>query len=150
MMGRERMSVGLGMRHAQTLSWSDVRAIARDAHRDSDPTVRQHLTELYVQDQAAQLLGVRLRQESQRGRGTPLLGSAVKIAEAALIHNTAEIALQLLAEGATAWDRASPGSSRVADALLMSPAFAIGGGTDDIQLNTLGEHVLGLPRDQRD
>jgi alkylation response protein AidB-like acyl-CoA dehydrogenase len=150
MMGRERISVGLGMRNAQTLSWSDVRAIARQAYRDSDPAVRQHLTELYVQEHAAQLLGMRLRQEAQSGRGTPLLGSAVKIAEAALIHETAELALQLLAESATAWDHCSPGARRVADALLMSPAFAIGGGTDDIQLNTLGEHFLGLPRDRRD
>jgi alkylation response protein AidB-like acyl-CoA dehydrogenase len=150
MMGRERISVGLGMRNARTLSWSDVRAIAREAHRDTDPTVRQRLAELHVQERAAQLLGMRLRQEAQRGQGTPLLGSAVKIAEAALIGDTAELALQLLADRATAWDPASSGASRVADALLMSPAFAIGGGTDDIQLNTLGEHFLGLPRDRRD
>jgi len=150
MMGRERISVGLGMRNSQTLSWSDVRAIAHEAHRDSDPTVRQRLAELYVQERAAQLLGMRLRQEAQRGQGTPLLGSAVKIAEAALIQNTAELALQLLADRATAWDPTIPGANRVSDAVLMSPAFAIGGGTDDIQLNTLGEHVLGLPRDPRD
>jgi len=112
--------------------------------------VRQRLAGLYVQEHAAQLLGMRLRQEAQRGQGTPLLGSAVKIAEAALIQNTAELALQLLADRATAWDPASAGANRVADALLMSPAFAIGGGTDDIQLNTLGEHFLGLPRDPRD
>ena len=150
MMGRERFSVGLGMRNAQTLSWSDVRGIARQAHRDHEPAVRQHLAELHVKEHAAQLLGMRLRQEAQRGQGTPLLGSAVKIAEAAIIRESAELALQLLADRATAWDPASAGANRVADALLMSPAFSIGGGTDDIQLNTLGEHFLGLPRDPRD
>jgi len=31
----------------------------------------------------------------------------------------------------------------------MSPAFAIGGGTDDIHLNTLGQACPGLPRDPR-
>lgn len=149
MMGRERFSVGLGMRNAQTLSWSDVRTIAREAHRDHEPAVREQLAELHVKERAAQLLGLRLRQEDRRGRGTPLLGSAVKIAEAAVIQESAELALQLLADRATSWDAAIPGANRVAEALLMSPAFSIGGGTDDIQLNTLGEHFLGLPRDPR-
>jgi alkylation response protein AidB-like acyl-CoA dehydrogenase len=40
-------------------------------------------------------------------------------------------------------------SDVVQRAFLGSPAFHIGGGTDEIQKNLIGERVLGLPKDPR-
>jgi 3-oxochol-4-en-24-oyl-CoA dehydrogenase len=41
----------------------------------------------------------------------------------------------------------SPNGQQWARQVLMSQAFTIGGGTTDIQLNIIGERMLGLPRD---
>jgi alkylation response protein AidB-like acyl-CoA dehydrogenase len=40
-----------------------------------------------------------------------------------------------------------PNGAHWARQLLMTEAFTIGGGTTDIQLNIIGERILGLPRD---
>jgi len=148
MMSRERVSVGLGMRTANTLSWADVREVAERSGRASEPAVRHRLAELHIRQRAAELLGARLSQEMERGVGNPLLGSAAKVVEAAVIRESAELAVELLGNRATAWSTGERDGT-VAGAVLMCPGFAIGGGTDDIQLNTLGEHVLGLPREPR-
>jgi alkylation response protein AidB-like acyl-CoA dehydrogenase len=41
----------------------------------------------------------------------------------------------------------SPNGQQWARQMLMSQALTIGGGTTDIQLNIIGERMLGLPRD---
>jgi alkylation response protein AidB-like acyl-CoA dehydrogenase len=39
------------------------------------------------------------------------------------------------------------GAGRWSRAVLFTRALTIGGGTTDIQLNIIGERILGLPRD---
>jgi len=147
MMGRERVSVGLGMRNANTMAWADVADVARTRGRDHDPAVRHRLAELHVRQRAAELLSARLDQEAGAGIPQPLLGSAVKIVEAAVIRDNAEAAVDIAGDDAISWDPDTADGGRLATTVLMSPAFAIGGGTDEIQLNTLAERFLGLPRD---
>jgi alkylation response protein AidB-like acyl-CoA dehydrogenase len=147
MMGRERVSVGLGMRDRRTLGWHDLAAMAKSAGRDAEPAVRHRVAEIYLRQRAIELLGARIAQETDRKIGSPLRASAVKVAEAAAIREAAEFAIELLEDSATVWAPGACEPTRAAQAVLMSPAFAIGGGTDDIQLNTLAERLLGLPRD---
>jgi len=147
MMSRERVSVGLGMRVRQTLGWDDLVAMAKTSNRHAEPAVRHRIAEIYLKRRAAELLGARLAQEADLGIGSPPRASALKVAEAAVIRDAAEFAIELLGNAATVWPPDDPEQARAADAVLMSPAFAIGGGTDDIQLNTLAERVLNLPHD---
>lgn len=149
MMGRERVFVGLGMRNENTLDWDDLRDVAQSSGRLAEPAVRHRLAQLHIRQRAAELLSLRLAQETEHGSGRPLLGSAVKIVEAAVIREGAELAVELAAVRATAWDPDSQDDGQLAAAVLMSPAFAIGGGTDEIQLNTLGERFLKLPAEPK-
>jgi hypothetical protein len=118
MMHREQVSARLGMRNAQTLARSDVRELATEVPRDAYSVAPQAVTELHIREHAAQLLGMCLRQVAQRGGGAPLLDSAVKIAEAALIQEAGELALQLAVDDATAREPDEPGAGGVADVLM--------------------------------
>jgi 3-oxochol-4-en-24-oyl-CoA dehydrogenase len=45
------------------------------------------------------------------------------------------------------WAASQPAGSHWARQVLLTRALTIGGGTTDIQLNIIGERILGLPRD---
>jgi alkylation response protein AidB-like acyl-CoA dehydrogenase len=51
------------------------------------------------------------------------------------------------AGGAPVTDNGAPNGQYWARQVLQSQALTIGGGTTDIQLNIIGERILGLPRD---
>jgi alkylation response protein AidB-like acyl-CoA dehydrogenase len=68
--------------------------------------------------------------------------SVVKVASAELSRTTAGIALDLI--GPEASLRQAPAD--VVSNEMFVPAFLIGGGTVEIQLNVIAERILGLPR----
>lgn len=68
--------------------------------------------------------------------------SVVKVASAELSRRTAGTALDLI--GPEASLRQAPAD--VVSNEMFVPAFLIGGGTVEIQLNVIAERILGLPR----
>jgi alkylation response protein AidB-like acyl-CoA dehydrogenase len=68
--------------------------------------------------------------------------SVVKVASAELSRRTAGISLDLIGPGASL--RQAPAD--VVSNEMYVPAFLIGGGTVEIQLNVIAERILGLPR----
>ena len=93
------------------------------------------------------LLGTRLAQEARQGLNPGSRGSAAKLAAAELARFSASVAAELVGGGAIARDSTDPEASRWAGALLSAPAAAIGGGSNEIQRNIIGERVLGLPKE---
>jgi alkylation response protein AidB-like acyl-CoA dehydrogenase len=112
---------------------------------EGDPVLGQRLGELVCQGQSAALLGLRttLRQLSGMEQGPE--ASIRKLISMKLAQDVAELGLELLGgAGATEEPGAAAGWTQ---AFLSSRCLTIAGGTTEVQLNVIGERILGLPRD---
>jgi alkylation response protein AidB-like acyl-CoA dehydrogenase len=128
--------------------------IARQRDVRADPVVRQRLARSFIDHDIARLSGLRAQAAADARRR----GGTEQAAPVASLHKLmASSNLHRL--GRDALDLAGPyGTLSGADALLDNRAFeviataftiSIGGGTDQIQRNIIGERVLGLPGEPR-
>ncbi|RJL34293.1 acyl-CoA dehydrogenase family protein [Bailinhaonella thermotolerans] len=126
-----------------------------------DPIVRDQLVELYIRSRALSLFNTRLSQETKAGIFPGARGSAAKLLLAELTLFQADLAASLAGPGSVAYredgetgdggDSAGDGgdAGRIAHALSLAPAMALGGGTNEIMRNIIGDRVLGLPPEPR-
>ena len=120
--------------------------LARATGRAADPLVRQALARLHCLRTVNQWNGLRARAQLAQGTSSPL-ASLGKLAMSGILHYAAHAQATIL--GAEAM-LGAPDSSRAADATyaaLNAYFTSIGGGTDQIQRNIIGERLLGLPRE---
>jgi acyl-CoA dehydrogenase len=117
--------------------------LARSHGADRSPPVRRDLARIVEATSTLRYLNYRLLTAISR-TGFPGPEAAVaKLATARLFADAADLALRILGPAGTA------GESPWQQARLEAPALRIGGGTDEVLKNVLGERVLGLPREPR-
>jgi alkylation response protein AidB-like acyl-CoA dehydrogenase len=113
-----------------------------------DPWQRQRLAQLYIADRVKGLLVERWRAALKPGVTPGPEMSILKLHNCRnnieLVHMLTEVLGPRLAAdtgewGAYAWD----------EFVLSTPGARIGGGTEEIVRNTVGERVLGLPKEPR-
>jgi alkylation response protein AidB-like acyl-CoA dehydrogenase len=126
----------------------DLMALAGDLGKLDDPHAQQLIARAHVDDVARDQLLVRIgalmRADPSLAGG---LASYGKLASGIFDPVRANLALELAGGAVTAWrDPGSP-AARVATELLNSRFMAIAGGTTQMQRNSIGERVLGLPRE---
>jgi alkylation response protein AidB-like acyl-CoA dehydrogenase len=116
-------------------------ALARQLDGINDPLVRQTAAGVVARERLLDLLQARLAS----GTPVPAGGSVAKLLYSEHARLTANAALELLGVSAigTADATAVPWNER----FLFAPGLRIGGGTDEIQRNTIAEWGLGLPRE---
>jgi acyl-CoA dehydrogenase len=120
-----------------------------DAYGDRrDPRQRQRLAQLYIGSRLRQLLIERWRASLGPGVTPGPEMSVLKLhscrLNAELVAMLTEVLGPRLAADTGAW-----GSFAWAEFVLSTPGARIGGGTEEIVRNTVGEKVLGLPREPR-
>jgi alkylation response protein AidB-like acyl-CoA dehydrogenase len=121
--------------------------MARQNGTSADPTIRQELTKLYVAERVLAFMGQKMRDEIAAGIPVGSKGSVAKLATALISRQSANLGMRIAGASSQAWDATDPGGSVLATALCFSPMTAIAGGTSEIQRNTIGERVLGLPKE---
>jgi alkylation response protein AidB-like acyl-CoA dehydrogenase len=115
--------------------------VLRDMGEAPGPAVLARAGRLICEGHAIDLLGVRVTLKQLSGTEPGATGSVRKLLGMRLAQQIAEECWTLTgtdgALGDTRWSRP----------VLFTRALTIGGGTTDIQLNIIGERILGLPRD---
>lgn len=120
---------------------------ARRNGANRDPVVRQELARLFIAERVLDYMGQKMRDEIAAGIPVGSRGSVAKLATAILSRQSAALGMAMAGAAAQAWDPADPAGAVLATAMCFSPMTAIAGGTSEIQRNTIGERVLGLPKE---
>ena len=140
MLSSERAAIGGG---TSARSAAQLIALVRQLGTATDPVVRQTVAAAVIRERILDLVVSRVG----AGADVPAGGPVSKLLYSEHARLTAEAATTLLGEAATLTGEQV--SAPWVDRLLFAPGLRIGGGTDEIQRNTIAERGLGLPREPR-
>jgi alkylation response protein AidB-like acyl-CoA dehydrogenase len=115
--------------------------------RSRDPLVRQELARVFTLGRLFDLTNARVRTALARGGIPGVEGSILKLAIAQLGTAVADLGVRVAGAGGMLVGDEAVEAGRWPEALLGAFAMHIGGGTDEVQRNIIGEMVLGLPRE---
>jgi alkylation response protein AidB-like acyl-CoA dehydrogenase len=124
--------------------------LAQDFGVAKDPVLRQELARYVAQ---IRINGWTMRRiAAAGGRLTGADGSVAKLSTSRICQDSRELSYRIVGAHGLLSGASSPLDGELQVVNLASPGTRIGGGTDEIQLNVLGERALGLPREpsQRD
>jgi alkylation response protein AidB-like acyl-CoA dehydrogenase len=120
--------------------------VAQEMGRAGDPAVRQELARLYCLRTVNHLNGERAMAATRAGGSSPL-ASLGKLAMADILHYAGRVHGHLLGMEGTLDGDQNPRARDANYSQLNAYFFSIGGGTDQIQRNIIGERILGLPKE---
>jgi alkylation response protein AidB-like acyl-CoA dehydrogenase len=153
MLTHERLALGAGTgaggggQSWARLSSSRFIRLARQRGLSQDPVVRQEIVKVFVAEKVLAYMGQKMRDEIAAGIVVGAKGSVAKLATALLARQSSNLGMVLGGPAAQAWAPGEPGGGALAVDSISSPMTAIAGGTSEIQRNTVGERVLGLPKE---
>lgn len=147
----ERSVMGEGARGprsgaAEATDEEPLIALAREAGKLGDPHVRQDVAQVIAYKKLNALNSARAKADLAQGTSSSVM-SLGKLAMSRILHEEARVRTDLLGaqsllEGAD-YPRAEDANFLSLNAYFTS----IGGGTDQVQRNIIGERVLGLPKE---
>lgn len=146
-LANERTLIGGG---GSRQSFADVADLARHFGRDSDPVVRQELAAIYTEMQILKYMSFRVRSAVSRGDAPGPESSVMKLFLSEHLGRLGDLVTAVQGPAGTLID-----ADALDEGYWQSGSFLgqwssrIGGGTDEIQRNTVGDKVLGLPAEPR-
>jgi alkylation response protein AidB-like acyl-CoA dehydrogenase len=123
----------------------DLIEAARAAGQLDNEAVRQEIMRIHSWRLVNDWNAVRARQQIQAGGGSSL-ASLGKLAKSRILHSSWALRYRLLGAQGMLYDPADTAAYAVDHQLMWSFINSIGGGTDQIQRNIIGERILGLPK----
>jgi alkylation response protein AidB-like acyl-CoA dehydrogenase len=146
-LANERTLIGGGQ--GQATGITQLVELARQCGRDQDPLIREGLARAHTRMQLMRFMGLQVQTASSQGK---LPGPGASIMKLFLsLHQSlnGDLIMEIMgASGMLAGEDAIDGGHWQL-AFLGQWGSKIGGGTDQIQRNTIGERVLGLPGEPR-
>ncbi|MGA2930811.1 MAG: acyl-CoA dehydrogenase family protein [Acidimicrobiales bacterium] len=110
-----------------------------------DPVIRQELARYISQ---VRVNGWTMRRSGAAGgKLTGADGSIAKLTTARICQESRDLSYRIVGAHGMLMGQVSPLEGDLQMVNLASPGNRLGGGTDEIQLNVLGERALGLPRE---
>ncbi|MEL6985775.1 MAG: acyl-CoA dehydrogenase family protein, partial [Actinomycetota bacterium] len=119
--------------------------LATDTGR-TDPVTVQRLMALRAKRQVNEWNGQRAKAALENGTSSPV-ASLGKLAMSDILHTAGSLQTEILGAEGTIGGMDSPRSADATYSLLNAFFTSIGGGTDQIQRNIIGERLLGLPKE---
>ncbi len=135
--------------------------LAKGNGKWEDPTVRQKLAHLHIISEIGRLNTERFKATKAAGGDIPGVANISKLLMSDIVRLSRDIGLQIVgAQGLLAAQTpdeqktiddatGNPFLAGITASALMAQAPPIYGGTDQIQMNVIGERVLGLPKEPR-
>ena len=124
--------------------------------------VRQQLAQLHILSEIGRFNNERLKATRASGGDIPGMANIAKLLMSDIVRLSRDVSMQIVGaqgmlhtidpEKQKILDEATgnPVLAGITASALMSPAPAIYGGTDQVQMNIIGERALGLPKEPRD
>jgi alkylation response protein AidB-like acyl-CoA dehydrogenase len=125
---------------------SRARRTVRQGRR---PLIRQEYATIHSLLEIARYTDLRVKAAVERGGRPGPEVSIGKLAASHLLRSLRETMYRVCGADATLWGGDAPLGGRMHDVGFSSYLISIGGGTDQIQRNIIGERVLGLPGEPR-
>ncbi len=145
MLAHERSSIGGGGMYG----FDQVLSLARSFGVVGDDVVRQELARMFTRFEVLRYLGYRVRTSAERGEPVGPESSVVKLAVSALYESGGDLVIALEGAAGMLSGEDAPFGGGFQDLFMGQWAPRLGGGTDQIQRNIIGERVLGLPAEPR-
>lgn len=155
MLNFERSAIGGG----GMIEWAQIAALARQVagrrqkpgeQLDVEQTVaRQDLARLWTRLELLRFLGYRVRTAITRGEPLGPESSVMKLAVSAFYEDVGNVVMSMQGADGMLWGDSDPNRGGYTGVFLSQWAPRIGGGTDQVQRNIIGERVLGLPPESR-
>jgi len=143
----ERSIMGDGARASRhhTLA-DDLVGLAREHGRLGDPVLRYHLAKVLALRELNALNNARAKAAAEQGTSSSIM-SLGKLAMANILHAEAGLRTEIAGPETLLAGAENPEADDINFLTLNAFFTSIGGGTNQIQRNIIGERVLGLPKE---
>jgi alkylation response protein AidB-like acyl-CoA dehydrogenase len=146
----ERVALGqtnLGaMTRANGRAEADLVELARRYGRDGDVLLRREIARVVALRSVNRWTNQRAQAQAEQGSSSPL-ASLGKLAMSRIVHETGRVQSAIVGQQSLLEGPEHPDGDDANFASMNAYFTSIGGGTDQIQRNIIGERLLGLPRE---
>jgi alkylation response protein AidB-like acyl-CoA dehydrogenase len=142
----ERSTMGDNPRGSRHGTVNDLVGLARTRGCLDDPSVRRSLARVLSLRELNKLNSARAKAAAEQGTSSSIM-SLGKLAMANILHAEARMLTEIVGAHALLTGAENPEADDVNFLALNAFFTSIGGGTNQIQRNIIGERVLGLPKE---